>query len=362
VAALTTTQVAALDVAQMPGLATQQIAALGTAQVAALGSADLNAFDATQFGALTTRQLASLTTEQFAALATAEIAALTTGQMHALSTADLAALTTDQVLALPTADLAALTMTQAVAFTSDQFSAMTGAQISALLAASPIVLDLDGNGVSTTSAAHGVRFDLTATGHAGRVGWVAPADGLLAIDLDHDGRIADGSELFGVGTRLADGTHAANGYVAMAQYDDNHDGRLDAADAHFKDLRVWVDANHDGRTDAGELKTLDELHVASLDLHGLAGTQLQHGNLLGLTSSYTTSDGAQHAMADVWFAKDAAAPALGDVLAAPAAEVLPGHAADEGTASAHAHAAHAVHGLVDLRRSEDELAQHGPLV
>ena len=154
----------------------------------------------------------------------------------------------------------------------------------------------------------------------------------------------------------------------MAQYDSNGDGKLTAADAHWSDLRVWVDANHDGKTDAGELKTLAQLGITALDLHGLAGSTVNNGNLLGLTSSYTTADGASHAMADVWFAKDTAAsasaaataaapatPALGELLAAPTANLLAGHAADgavvasTSTSTAPAHAAHTLDGLIDHR-------------
>jgi hypothetical protein len=240
---------------------------------------------------------------------------------------------------------------------------MSGAQIGGLIAASPIVLDLDGNGVSTTSAAHGVSFDLLATGQASKVGWTSTSDGLLAIDLNHDGKIDDGSELFGTGMRLANGTRASNGYQAMAQYDSNGDGFLTAADAHFKDLVVWVDANHDGKSEPGELKSLAELGITSIDLHGVAGTTTDHGNLLGLTSSYTTSDGNTHAMADVWFAKDtpppatttAGAPALTDLLSAPAADLLASSATGSaGGASTPSHGSHQAPELVEHRSHTDE--------
>jgi hypothetical protein len=237
-----------------------------------------------------------------------------------------------------------------------------------------VVLDLNGDGITTSSAVQGVNFDITATGHASKYGWTSGGDGLLAIDLNHDGRIDDGSELFGVGTRLANGQRAANGYQAMAQLDSNGDGVLDAKDTHFKDLVVWVDANHDGKTDAGELKTLADLHITSLDLHGLAGSATSNGNLLGLTSSYTTSDGSTHAMADVWFAKEGAtapashatAPALGDLLAAPSADLLPSvddksHAMPVHT-STHEMTA-MVHGLTPGTMLEDEESRrHGPLI
>jgi hypothetical protein len=116
-------------------------------------------------------------------------------------------------------------------------------------------------------------------------------------------------------------------------------------------LRVWVDANHDGITEAGELKTLAQLAISSIDLGAVAGTTVQHGNLLGLTSTYTTTDGATHETADVWFAKQAGAsaspPGLSDLLAPPTGHLL----ATDGAEPARAHldamnaAGHALHGL-----------------
>jgi hypothetical protein len=338
-----------------------------------LGTDELAAFSTAQFHALTASQFSALTTDQFSSLSTTAIAGLTTAQMQGLSTDDIAAMTTTQVQALSTGDIAVLSMEQVAAITGDQISAMSGAQIGALLGTSPVVLDLDGNGVSTTAAAQGVTYDLLGNGHAGKTGWTSSTDGLLAIDLNHNGQIDNGSELFGTGTRLANGTRASNGYEAMAQYDSNGDGKLTAADAHFKDLVVWVDANHDGKTEAGELKSLADLGITSLDLHGLAGTATDHGNLLGLTSSYTTADGATHAMADVWFAKDtastaaAAAPALSDLLSQPGGDLLPGQDANTRAHSdpgpgAHAHAT-GLHGLMDHRLlGDDEQARSGPLL
>ena len=67
----------------------------------------------------------------------------------------------------------------------------------------------------------------------------------------------------------------------MLGEDTNLDGKLDAGDATWKELKVWVDANHDGKTDAGELKSLDEAGVASLDLHATKSGAVDNGNLVG---------------------------------------------------------------------------------
>ena len=55
-----------------------------------------------------------------------------------------------------------MSFSQAAAFSTADYNLMSAAQQSALAALSPIILDLDGNGVGTTSAADGVNFDLAA--------------------------------------------------------------------------------------------------------------------------------------------------------------------------------------------------------
>ena len=165
----------------------------------------------------------------------------------------------------------------------------------------PLVLDLNGDGVRTTALSEGVLFDNHHTGTPQRMGWTDGKDGLLVRDINHDGRINNGSELFGSGTDTATGK-AADGYAALAQHDANADGVIDAQDAIFKELQVWVDANRDGATDACELQSLAELGIASLDLQAQAGTHLDNGNTLGLVSSWTDTQGQVHELADVWFA------------------------------------------------------------
>jgi hypothetical protein len=174
------------------------------------------------------------------------------------------------------------------------------------------------------------------------VGWVSKSDGLLVRDINGDGVINNGAELFGSATQLADGHRAGNGYNALAELDLNHDGKIDAHDAVFGELKVWVDGNSNGLTDAGELHGLAELGVASLDLHAQAGSATDNGNLLALVSSYTTTDGATHDMADVWFARDngtaaakaAAEVTVADLLVDPGQAVLGGESSSTTTAAA----------------------------
>jgi Bacterial Ig-like domain/FG-GAP-like repeat/RTX calcium-binding nonapeptide repeat (4 copies) len=155
---------------------------------------------------------------------------------------------------------------------------------------SPLVLDLNGDGVQTVDIAHGTAFDLQATGTAQATGWVNAHDGLLAIDLNNDGKINSGAELFGNSTLLANGQQAADGWVALAQYDSNGDGNIDAQDAAF-----------DAFTDAGELRNLKDVGVTRISLGHDSTITHQNGNLLQGVSSFTTTDGKTHDVVDAWF-------------------------------------------------------------
>jgi hypothetical protein len=173
--------------------------------------------------------------------------------------------------------------------------------------ASPLVLDLNGDGVQTLGIEEGVQFDLLNTGTAQQVGWVDKHDGLLVMDLNQDGVINTGAELFGSSTALTQGGLAEDGWLALAQYDLNTDGLIDAKDAVFKDLQVWVDANSNGVSDAGELKTLADTGVQSIDLKHDNAQTMQNGNVLQGFSSFTTTDGQSHQIVDAWLQTMAAA-------------------------------------------------------
>jgi hypothetical protein len=185
-----------------------------------------------------------------------------------------------------------------------QIYALSAAQLHALPFVTPLVLDLNGDGVHTSAMkAGGVRFDLGASGSAQATGWIADGDGLLALDRNHDGLINNGSELFGSATPLGNGNTAQEGYQALASMDSNHDGRINADDAQWADLRVWVDANADGVSQPGELKTRAALGITQLNLDVQQGGSWDNGNFIGQTSTYQTADGASHEVADVWFAQ-----------------------------------------------------------
>jgi hypothetical protein len=185
---------------------------------------------------------------------------------------------------------------------------------------SPIILDLNGNGVTTLSINAGVSFDINADGLADRVGWVDPADALLVRDLNGDGRITSGAELFGDASLLADGRQASDGYQVLAELDSNADGVLDSKDSAYASLMVWRDSNSDGVSSHDELSSLSDAGVAGIFTSAQAGSSFDKGNWIGLESGFLTTAGTVQAAADVWFrasiadSMDERAMALGDAL------------------------------------------------
>ena len=169
--------------------------------------------------------------------------------------------------------------------------------------ASPIIIDLDGDGIETLSVSSGVFFDHDGNQFAENTGWVAPDDGLLIFDRDGNGQIDSGSELFGNNTLLKSGKLAANGYQALQELDENKDGQLNSDDAIWASLRIWQDGNSNGRVDEGELLSLEEAGVAAIGT-GYSTSQYvdEQGNAHRQTSTITRSDGAVGQSADVWFA------------------------------------------------------------
>ncbi len=166
---------------------------------------------------------------------------------------------------------------------------------------SPIVLDLEGNGIQTLGTDAQVNFDHNGDGFAERTGWVSPEDGLLAIDKNGNGTIDDGSELFGNNSKLANGELASNGFEALKEYDTNEDGTFDSFDDSFHMFRVWRDLNLDGVSQEFEMLTLEEAGISAISTEYSSTNDIQNGNTLGETASITYADGSRSVATDVWF-------------------------------------------------------------
>jgi hypothetical protein len=119
------------------------------------------------------------------------------------------------------------------------------------------VIDLDGDGIKLVNInKSNAMFDLTGSGFANKTGWISSGDAFLVWDRNNNGRIDDISEMFGSGNQ--------SGFKALALYNTNRDGKIDAFDDVFKNLKLWQDRNGDGRTDEGELMALERSKLLDL--------------------------------------------------------------------------------------------------
>lgn len=137
----------------------------------------------------------------------------------------------------------------------------------------PVILDLNRQGIRLTNLEQAVHFDIDADGIPDHMTWTTggDGDGFLVLDRNGNGLIDDGSELFGNATLLSNGKRAANGYLALADFDrfengGNGDNQLTANDTIYRDLQIWIDYNHNATSEATELISLWEEGITRISL------------------------------------------------------------------------------------------------
>ncbi|MFT4929801.1 MAG: hypothetical protein ACI8WB_005936 [Phenylobacterium sp.] len=196
----------------------------------------------------------------------------------------------------------------------------------------PLVIDLGQDGIHFGAAGVGVYFDINADAQQNYLQWVA-IDGNEAFvvrDLNGNGIVDDGSELFGIGTDMVqqtrplknggltpidnpssnDSNKALNGFIALAQHDlpalgGTNDGFIAADDAIWPELALWLDLNADGISSSDEMLSLQSYGITHLDITPKENNRTDAaGNWIPLWSWATNRDKKQqnkYKMVDVYF-------------------------------------------------------------
>jgi hypothetical protein len=93
----------------------------------------------------------------------------------------------------------------------------------------PLVINFENNTVQLTDKKY--EFDLNSDGKTDKISFVQPGSGFLALDLNGDGVVNNGTELFGPKT--------GNGFAELAKYDEDKNGWIDESDSVFSRLLLW---------------------------------------------------------------------------------------------------------------------------
>lgn len=116
----------------------------------------------------------------------------------------------------------------------------------------PLVIQLEDCPVSVSNEKF--EFDIDSDGVKDHISKLSKGSAFLALDLNGDGKINDGSELFG--------TRSGNGFQDLAAYDEDGNGWIDENDSIFHKLKLWQ------KDDAGndKLTSLKEQGIGALYL------------------------------------------------------------------------------------------------
>lgn len=94
----------------------------------------------------------------------------------------------------------------------------------------PLVVNYSASSASVTQEKY--QFDIDADGTLDQISFAGAGSGFLALDLNKDGVINDGKELFG--------PNSGNGFSDLANYDTDKNGWIDENDAIYENLRIWT--------------------------------------------------------------------------------------------------------------------------
>ncbi|NQY78721.1 MAG: hypothetical protein HRT47_00225 [Candidatus Caenarcaniphilales bacterium] len=195
-------------------------------------------------------------------------------------------------------------------------TSITADAISINRKSTPLILDLNDDGLDLSSHEDGAHFDLTGDGLADKTAWTKEQDSFddafLVWDRNGDGEVNSGKELFG------DQHGEADGFDELAKLDSNNDGVINADDRFdmngdgeldvvMDELKLWADMDADGKVGEGEMKSLAELGLTSIDVThtGEEGDVTdEFGNDLSMTGGFTrevNGETIEGTMTDVLF-------------------------------------------------------------
>lgn len=148
----------------------------------------------------------------------------------------------------------------------------------------PLVINYDAPTASVTDQKY--QFDIDANGTMDQISFVGPGSGFLALDLNNDGTINDGKELFG--------PQSGNGFNDLAKYDTDNNNWIDENDAIYDKLQIWSkDSSGKDVLMALGQKGVGAIYLGNVSTSfALKGSDNQTNGQLQRTGIYLNEDGS----------------------------------------------------------------------
>jgi hypothetical protein len=148
----------------------------------------------------------------------------------------------------------------------------------------PLVINYDAPSASVTQQKY--AFDIDANGTMDQISFVGPGSGFLALDSNNDGKINDGSELFG--------PQSGNGFADLAKYDADGNNWIDENDPVYEKLQIWSkDAKGNDVLMALGQKGVGAIYLGNVSTSfALKGDNNQTNAQLQRTGFYLNEDGS----------------------------------------------------------------------
>nr|PID75583.1 MAG: hypothetical protein CSB23_02310 [Deltaproteobacteria bacterium] len=160
---------------------------------------------------------------------------------------------------------------------------------------SPVVIDLDDDGIELVDISAGVRFDWNSDGQRELSGWTSGDDAFLVYDYNGDGLVTMADELSFLNYKEG----ATTDLEGLQGFDSSGDGLFSAEDEAWNDFALWQDKNSNGITDEGELVSIEESDLLSINLQSDGERGEVAENILFGTTTATTKDGESLKVGDV---------------------------------------------------------------
>lgn len=169
----------------------------------------------------------------------------------------------------------------------------------------PLAIDFGVTGIDLTTLDNGVNFDLDNNGFAEKTAWIGIEDGFLALDVNGNGKIDNGSELFGDQFIRLNGQRSEFGFEALSDFDENDDSLITDEDSVFEKLLVWIDQNQNGKSESNELFSLAEKNIIAISIDYTASNyrDTETGTYIAETAEVTLGDG-KTSISEFWFDVD----------------------------------------------------------